>query len=230
MTYKNAFLRLWSVRRVERPEHGLEKQLSFKFVDYLGKVQSRKLSLGIKFTEQMFGVDEETIDRWHKYLLLGELNKIIGKHPDDRSDLEDRLINSLLYFRQAALQVMPEMQMSVLWICVEALFTGGTEKILEVNLLGLLAMTIDSLRNEYWPSGATTHCELKKVFNKFYKYRSRTFHHGKRGSVTESEIQDFSVVVSNIIIGVTQLIDRGYMTSKQLIQAFKEFAGSQEST
>lgn len=230
MTYKNAFLRLWSVRRVERPEHGLAKQFSFKFVDYPGEAQYRELSLGIRFTEQTFDVDEETIDRWHKHLLLGELNKIIGKHPDDRSDIEDRLINSLLYFRQASLQVMPEMQMSILWICVEALFTGNSEQILKVNLLGLLAMTIWSLRKEYWPSGATTYSELKKVFNKFYCYRSRTFHHGKRGHVTASEVQHFSVVVNNIIIGVTQLIDRGYMTSKQLVQASKEFVESLEST
>lgn len=45
MTYQNAFSRLWKVRRVERPEHGVERQASFGFVRHsrMGSDQGKSL-------------------------------------------------------------------------------------------------------------------------------------------------------------------------------------------
>lgn len=223
MTRENAFQKLWLLQRVDRPEQGLSKQITFSFAWNESIESPTILSFSMKFTDQLFEVNKEKIDMWHNDLFLKDLNKIVTEQPNLQVDLGERLINSLLYFRQSTMQSTPEMQISTLWICVESFFTAGNDKIVDANLNGLLAMTISLLNKDFWPNGAKSYDELKCVFSKHYSYRSKTFHHGKRGHVSNADVQQFSIVVCNLIIGITLMIRRGFKTSDSLLASSKQY-------
>jgi len=223
MTYEAAFGRLWQLRRVDRPEYGLSKQFNFSLIHHDVGELSKDLGVSTKYVDQWFRIDEKLIDRWYDYLALTTLNRIVCVMPDSQTELVERLINALLYFRQAADQRTSEMQISTLWICVESFFTANNEQVLNAILPGLLAMTISSLRPEYWPNKAKSLEELRRVFAKYYHYRSRTFHHGRRGHVAAVDVQEFSIVVSNLIIGITHMINAGYKSADDLLEASNQF-------
>ena len=81
MTYETSFNRLWQLRRVHRPEQGLSKQVSFSLIDR-GKCESAKeLGFSTKLAEQWFPIDEKVIGRWHNYLALNALNRVVCQGP-----------------------------------------------------------------------------------------------------------------------------------------------------
>jgi len=227
MTYENSFSLLWSLRRVEKPEHGKEKQFSFGVLKR-GYESRPELSIRTQFSAQEFHVDEAVIERWSDSLLLTEFNKIVSIRPGARSELQGRIVNAILFFRQASLQVIPEMQMSTLWVCVESLLTVTSDKVLVTNIPGLVAVTAWSLRKDAWPDKADTIEQLKFVFKKHYKSRSRTFHHGGVGHVTVTEVQEFSVVVSNLVVAMVNLTVMGYKTTEEVLDASLRFVNSVE--
>jgi len=223
MTYETPFSRLWQLRRIDRPEYGLSKQFNFSLIQKELGESSKDLGVSTRYVEQWFQINEKLVDRWYDSLALTTLNRMVCEKPDSQIELVKRLINTLLYFRQATDQRTPEMQISTLWICVESFFTADNERVLNAILPGLLAMTISSLRPEYWPNKAKSLEELRRVFAKYYQYRSRTFHHGRRGHVTSVDVQEFSIVVSNLIIGVTHMINAGCKSADDLLGASKQF-------
>jgi hypothetical protein len=222
MTYVRSFERLWQLRRVDRPEGGMSRHIEWNLTHY-GPGSRRTMGSRTRFTAQRFKINDELVATFHNKLELDLLNWIVQGSPEIQSDLSARLINALFYFRQAATQVTPEMQISALWICVESFFTAGNEKVLETILPGLLGITIGTLNHEYWPSEAKSVDDMKKVFSRYYGHRSRTFHHGSRGHVSANDVQQFSFVVSNLIIGVTHLISHGYKTAEELLQGAKQY-------
>lgn len=112
--------------------------------------------------------------------------------------------------------------MSTLWICVESLFTRDSDRVLNANLPGLLATTLSSMRRGHWPEGANTPDDLKRAFTKYYRFRSRTVHHGRRGHVPRVAVQEFSVVVASLIVDVMYGIRGGMRNADQLSRASEQ--------
>ena len=166
----------------------------------------------MQFVGRWFDIETSNINDWHESLGLGIVNQLTTEATYRDVELVGRLVNAILYFRQAANQSTPEMQMSTLWICVESFFTANNESIVDANIRGLLAIIMSSLNHDYWPNGAKTPDELGRTFSKFYQYRSRTIHHGRRGHVSRQDVQEFSLVVStvNIECGVSDLHGHAY--------------------
>lgn len=229
MTYQYAFSRLSNIRRIEKAEQGISKQFTFGFAANEKSV-SRGLTVSTRFMEQAFEVDYEVLEYWHDSFLLGDINRIVTMKCSLRSELEGKVINAIMYFRQASQQSIPEMQIATLWVCVESLLTVGNEGVLETNLPSLLAITVWSLPQEKWPGSSEKKEQLEKIFKKHYKNRSKTFHHGTIGHVTSSEVQQFSIVVSNLVVSIVYLIGVGYKTTAGLLEASKTFLNNQHST
>ena len=218
MTYENAFDRLWRVRDMHRPEQGYSKHFSFSFISDNDGDDGVSLGVSTQSMGQWFDINAEILDRWYRQFGLSLINDLISSGSNGRTDLHLRWINALLYFRQAATQQIPEMQIAMLWVCVEAFFTADNDKILEAVIPGLLAATAWSMPIEFWPKKSQTLSELEAVFKKYYGFRSRTFHHGRRGHVTAIDVQEFSSVVSNLIVAIAHLIGGGISTADELLQ------------
>ena len=224
LTYGSAFHKLWQIRRVDKPEFDVGSQCNFSILSSRDRTSPSQLGVSVTFREQSLDIDTEIVDRWHDTMGLGICNRLVTDPFSRNKDLVGRLINAILHFRLAAGQSTPEMQMSTLWICVESIFTMDTDHVLNANLPGLLATTITSMHRDYWPNSATTIDELKVAFAKYYGYRSRTLHHGKRGHVTPRNVQDFSLVVGCLIVDVIYMIDRGIQTGEDLSRRSQLFA------
>ena len=222
LSYEWAFGKLWQIRRVDRPESGLATHRSFSIIEDGESPSPRGLGLSIKFREHGFDIDEDMVNKWHSLLGLGICNKLVTDPDYGESDLVGRLVNAILHFRLAAGQTTPEMQMSTLWICVESFFTRGSDRILNANLPGLLATTLSSMHRDYWPRGANTPDDLKRTFKKYYRFRSRAVHHGRRGHVARVDVQEFSVVVASLIVDVMYRIRSGIRTPDQLSRASQQ--------
>ena len=224
MTYKSAFDLLWQIRTLDRPEFGLAVQRGFSIIEERDLVPQRQLGYSMKFAERWFDIDTSAIENWHGSLGLGIVNRLTTDAIYHDVQLVGRLINAILYFRQAANQSTLDLQMSTLWICVESFFTANNERILDANKKGLIAIIMSSLHSDYWPNGAETPDDLNKIFSKFYQYRSRTIHHGRRGHVSVQDVQEFSVVVSALILCVAIQIQKGLHTTEELAQVVQQLS------
>ena len=224
LTYGSVFHKLWQIRRVDKPEFDIGSQCNFSILDSRDRASPSQLGVSVTFREQSLDIDTEIVRSWHDTMGLSICNLLVTDPLSRNGDLVARLINAILHFRLAARQSTPGMQMSTLWICVESIFTMDTEEVLNANLRGLLATTISSMRRDYWPNNATSIDELKGAFAKYYGYRSRTLHHGKRGHVTPRNVQDFSLVVACLIVNVIYMIDRGIQTAEDLSERSQLFA------
>ena len=225
LTYESAFHKLWQIRRVDKPEFGLAAQCSFSIFEGDNPPSGTGLGVSVTFRDQWFDIDidNEIVHRWHNSMGLSICNDLVTDQFYRNMDLAGRLRNSILHFRLAARQSTPEMQMSTLWICVESVFTMDTDRVLNANLPGLLATTISSMHRDYWPNRAEDIDELKEAFSKYYGYRSRTLHHGKRGHVSRRDVQNFSLVVANLIIDVVYMIRRGVENAEELSRTSQQF-------
>ena len=219
VTYQSAFRRLWQIRHVDRPELGLSNQRSFSIIVDGQPSSPPQLGLSMKFRGQWFEIHEDLVATWHDSMGLGIINRLVTDPPYRDIDLVERLFTALRHFRVAAAQDAPEMQMSTLWVCVESLFTRASDRVLDENLPALVATTVSSVPREYWPSRASTPDELRRVFTRYYRHRSRTLHHGRRHHVSGVDVQEFSLVVASLIIDVVSMIRRGARTADQLERA-----------
>ena len=219
LSFKWAFARLWQIRRVDRPESGPAKHRTFSIIEDGESPSTRGLGFSIRFQESGFDVGTDMVNSWHDAMGLGICNRLVSDSAFREIDLVGRLVNAILHFRLAAGQSTLEMQMSTLWICVESFFTRDSDRVLDANLPGLLATTLSSMRREYWPRGANTHVDLKRAFTKYYGFRSRAVHHGRRGHVSLVDVQEFSVVVASLIVDVMHMIRGGMRTGEQLSEA-----------
>lgn len=219
VTYRSAFGRLWQVRHVDRPELGLSNQRSFSIIVDGEPSSPPQLGLSLKFREQWFEIHEDLVATWHDSIGLDTLNRLVTDPAYRDIDLVERLLTALRHFRVAATQNAPEMQMSTLWVCVESLFTRASDRVLDENLPALVATTVSSVPREYWPSRAGTPEELRRVFTRYYRQRSRTLHHGRRHHVSRVDVQEFSLVVASLVIDVASMIRRGVRTADQLRRA-----------
>ena len=216
LTYQSVFDRLWQVRMLDRPEYGLGTQRSFSLIEDGKAMSKRQIGYSTKFVEPWFDINPSIINEWHDSLGLGILNRIGAEVACGGEDLARRVVNAILYFRLAASQSTLEMQMSALWICVESFFTVNSPEVLRANSRGLIAMVTKVLQRDHWPRGAKTSEELGYAFSKYYRGRSRTLHHGRRGHVSWRDVEEFSVVVGAVIVGVAYLIDEGVRTAEEL--------------
>ncbi len=225
LTYQSAFGRLWPIRLLDRPEHGLAAQRNFSMIEDGDATVEPQISFAMKFAEPWFDIDISILDEWHESLGLSILNRIVTEKTFRDAELVGRLVHAVLYFRQAASQSTLEMQMSTLWICVESIFATSNRRVVETNLNGLTAMIPTILKRDRWPRGVGTPEELRRVFAEFYDWRSRTVHQGRRDHVSSLDVEDFSVVVGAIIVGVAYLIDGGMRTGKELLVRIGELLG-----
>ena len=221
LSYRSAFGNLWQIRRVRRPEDGLSKELSFSIIHPGGTTPAPQIGMRMAFRERRFKVGQKIVDMWHNSLGLGICNRLVTDPRCAEIDLFGNLVSAMLNFRLATRQSAPEMKMVTLWICVESLLTNTAENILEANLPGLLATTVASMSHDHWPDGATTLDELRRTFKRYYDYRSRAIHQGRRGHVSEVDVQEFSVVVSGLIVNVVCMIPGGVRTIGDLSHAFQ---------
>ena len=219
LSYGSSFGDLWQITRVERPEDGISKQFDFSIVKDGGPSSAPQIGMSMAFRKAPFKVDQKVVDMWHDSLGLGICNRLVNDPKCSEIDLVGRLVNAMLHYRLAARQSTPEMQMSTLWICVESLLTGAAKNVLEANLLGLLATTAASMSRDHWPGGATTLDELESTFKRYYDHRSRAIHHGRRGHVSETDVQKFSVVVGSLLVNVVCMIPGGVRTVDDLSRA-----------
>lgn len=224
LSFKGAFDYLWQVRLMDRPEDGLAPQRNFSIVSDGSSATESQLSISSRFAEQQFEIDAASLENWQDSLLLDAVNTVVTDTRYRKIELLGRLESALFYFRQAATQSTPEMQLSTLWICVETLLTGSRGDVLKIAMPGLLATTFSSVNAEYWPRGAKTARELKRTFTRYYDDRSRTLHQGRRGSVSTQDVQEFSLIVSCLIIGVANQAQRGMKTLDELSRAVQKYA------
>lgn len=222
MTYKNVFSKLSILRRIERPEQGISKHVSFGLAGREGSAEHH-LTMSMRYTDQPFEIDASKVSYWHESLCLSELNGIIGMQSELQTELHAKLLKAILYFRQATLQAIPEMQMSTLWVCVESLLTVGGEQVLESNIPTLLAISEWLLPRDLWPDNVENLEQLEMTFKSYYGSRSQTSHHGSIGHVSRLEVQQFSIVVCNLIVAITHLSMTGFSTKRDMLQASKEF-------
>ena len=228
MTYDRPFSGLWRIQRVERPEMGLDTHASFSIIEGTDLAPGGELGMKTIFAQQPFDVDTSLVDTWHERLRLGAINRLVTSSDFRDVELVISLIGTILYFRRAACQPTPEMQVTILWVCVESFFTGGRDNILDENVRGLLALTVSRLNPEYWPGGARTPKELKSVFKTFYDFRSRTVHSGRRGHVSIGQVQEFSLVVCNLVVAVVELVEAGIRTTEELVGVSRDYVDSLE--
>ena len=201
LSYKLAFHHLWQVRILDKPESGFSKQHEFSIIEEGVSRKKHDLSISTNFLGQWLDLDEEKIDVWHKQLGLSILNRLISDERYRNVKLVNEIVSSLIYYRQAANQSTPEMQMSTLWVSVEVFFTANGRNVTVTNVERLVNVTAQTLDCEYWPGNAKSVEDLTKIFKKYYRYRSSTLHHGKRGHVTARDVQEFSQVVGAVILG-----------------------------
>ena len=115
MTYKSSFDRLWQIRILERPEYGVAPHRSFSIVDKgCDTSLKRELSFRIVYLNQPFDIGREALGVWHDSLGLDIFNRLVTEAEYHDVELVGRLTNAVLYFRQAANQSTPEMQISTL--------------------------------------------------------------------------------------------------------------------
>ena len=222
-TYVRPFSGLWRIQRVDRPEVGIDAHASFSIIENADSESRGKLAIKRVFAQQPFKIDRNLVDIWHERLRLGAINRLVSSSSLHDVELVHCLIGAILYFRRAANQPTPEMQVTILWICVESFFTGSGDEVVRENVRGLLAMTTASMNPDYWPNGAKTPEELRSVFKDFYDYRSRTVHDGRRGHVSIGQVQEFSLVVCNLVIAVADLVERGMRTTQELADASRDY-------
>ena len=208
MSYKSAFHLLWQVRILDKPESGFSKQHEFSIIEEGAPTKKQHLSIATQFLGQWFSLDGENIDVWHEHLGLTILNRLVLLEQYRNDVLVNKIVSALIYFRQAANQSKPEMQMSTLWVSVEVFFTADSEEIANANIKKLVRITVQSLDREHWPNEAKSVGELIRTFKKFYRFRSSTLHHGKRDHVTARDVQEFSQVVGAVILGAVFTIWR----------------------
>ena len=223
MTYAQPFSGLWRVQRMDGPEFGVDAHASFSIIESADPESRGKLAIKRVFPQQPFEIDTNLVDTWHERLRLGAINRLVSSSTFHDAELVDCLIGAILYFRRAASQPTPEMQVTTLWICVESFFTGSRDEVMRENVRGLLAMTASSMNPDYWPKGAKTPEELRSVFTAFYDYRSRTVHGGRRGRVSIGQVQEFSLVVCNLLIAVVDLVEKGMRTTQELVDASRAY-------
>ena len=89
------------------------------------------------------------------------------------------------------------------------------------NVNGLMAMVISSLSREHWPRNTENPEELKRALKRFYKYRSRTLHHGRRGHVSRRDVQEFSLIVCTVIVCVAHLVHQGVHSVNELSERIR---------
>ena len=219
MSYENAFHRLWGVRSMHRPEQGYSKHFSFSFIS--DSDDDDGLSLGVRTQSmgQWFNINAEILDRWYQQFGLSLINQLISSDSSERTDLHLRWINALFYFRQAATQQNSRNAKSQRY--------GSASKRFILPII--TRFSTPSFRDSwpprhgqcpwnFWPKKSQTLSELEAVFKKYYGFRSRTFHHGRRGHVTDIDVQEFSSVVSNLIVAIAHLIGGGISTADELLQ------------
>lgn len=212
-SYERAFKNLGKIMLFQRPEQGLSRQLDFSLVGTSSSLSD--ISINTKFASQDFKIDLSLVKMWNTDMALWAINEVIFTNPE--SELFYRFINSLHFFRQAAFQSSCELQLSTLWIAVESIFTADSKKVKNANISALSALTGRTIRQDHWPSGARTKEELEATLAKNYDYRSRTFHHGRRGIVTETNVNEFSILVCNLILSVAWAIHQGCSTLDDFI-------------
>lgn len=216
MSYESAFGHLWQVRHMDRPERGYSKHFSFSMVNETNCRSDKSLSIQTRALNQHLTVDQAMVDRWHSKFGLALVNNLVAKPIEDLSQLESKWRNAVLFFGQSATQRIPDLQLAMLWTCIESLFVTGSDDILDAIIPGLLAVTVSTMPREFWPGDGASVPELQKVFKRQYASRSRTYHHGRRGHVSQSDVQQFSHVVCNVIVSVAQLCSRGMRTTFEL--------------
>ena len=214
MTYKRAFFRLWQIRRRDRPEDGLARQLNFS----IKNDSEKSLGISTQYEEQQYKVGSEQIEHWHERFALKTINQTLSRTPTERSELENRFVTALLYFKAAGDQKLLEMQLPTLWVCIELFLTVGTDTIVKANVDRLVAYSV-MLHSDYWPQSADSPESLRKVLAKFYGYRSKTLHHGQRDHVSRKEAQDFAMIVASFLVVVAWTIDRGFTKRQELRDA-----------
>lgn len=206
LNYKSAFHLLWQIRLLDKPESGFSEQYEFSIIEEDFSKKKHQLSISTRFLSEWFELDEEKIDVWHEHLGLNIFNRLISQDQYNKDKLVNKIISALLYFRQAASQSTPEMQMSTLWVSVEVFFTANNKNITNANVEKLVNVTMQALDCEFWPNNAGSAEDLTKTFKKFYGFRSSTLHHGKRGHVTARDVQEFSQVVGAVILGAAFMV------------------------
>ena len=201
LSYKSAFHLLWQVRLLDKPESGFSKQHEFSIIEEDVSKRKHQLSISTQFLGHWLELDEEKIDVWHEHLGLNIFNRLILQERYRNIELVNKIVSALVYYRQAANQSTPEMQISTLWVSVEVFFTADNENITNTNVEKLVDVTVQTLDCEYWPNNTKSVGDLTKTFKKYYAYRSSTLHHGKRGHVTARDVQEFSQVIGAVILG-----------------------------
>lgn len=223
LSYLSVFKKLKRVCRIEKAEIRTLQQLTFGFSQHIGE-SNRYIKCKGQLGGENFEITHSKLTEWYEYYSLAEFNLIASMEAKSRTELQNKLLNAVVYFRQATLQPLAEMQLSMLWVAVESLLTTSSDKVLESNLPSLLAITIWRLPKTHWPNKAASIDDLERVFKKYYTNRSKTLHHGSLGHVTSLDVQEFSTVVSNLIVSISYLAANGHQTKKsQLLDASKRY-------
>lgn len=220
LSYLGVFKKLKRVGRVERTEIRTSQQLTFGFSQHISE-SNRYIKCKGQSRGENFEMTHSKLTEWYEYYSLAEFNLIASMEAKSRTELQNKLLNAVVYFRQATLQPLAEMQLSMLWVAVESLLTTSSDKVLESNLPSLLAITIWGLPEIHWPNKAKSSDDLERVFKKYYQNRSKTLHHGSLGHVTSLDVQEFSTVVSNLIVSIAYLAANGHHTKSQLLDSSK---------
>ncbi len=226
LSFDAAFRKLSNIIRFDSGASGSSHHLQFRLYGdnyLLDKISIESNSGGIPYI-----LNSQVIADWYEYFQLQLINSVISKGKYSNNNLLIRLENSVLFFRQATMQKSPDMQLATLWISIESFFTANNGAIGEANISGLVTITQKTLRKEFWPATAKNVEELESLLKKHYGKRSRTFHHGKRDNVSLAEVQEFSILVSNLIICVAIAVGRGLSSIEELLQQAKHFRSVQE--
>lgn len=136
-----------------------------------------------------------------------------------KNELETSIHKAIYWFGKTQHDETLESKWIHLWSCMESIFTIKDDQITETNTIGIASLLI---YGGYNIDFLGDYQEIKKKIKDYYKKRCKIVHAGVISIISNSDIENFSVMVAWIIISVAALCDRGYDSKQKVLdQAFR---------
>lgn len=228
LTYQHVFENLGRLCRIDSPYQGLKKHVDFHVSRDDG--ETARFGIGTQYGRQPLALNGKAVERWHQELSLTRLNQIARTPETSQTELERRIVRALLYFRHATQTDSIELQVATLWTPVESFFTLGAEPgtMSQNSIACLSAVTHQTAVRAGWPGWTGLRPkDLRKKFTKLYGHRSRSYHHGELGHVSQQDVEHLSVAVAALIVVMIDLSSKGFTNAKDVRQAILDSAQSQ---
>ena len=161
--------------------------------------------------EQDLPLDAASIQYLKKECFLNQLASLPDR--EQRTELQDAIVRSLYWIADAHGDRNPAMQFVKLWSCLECFFTLGHEGITESNARGIASVLAYGGSRIVAPAD---YAATKRRVKELYGMRSKALHNARFEHIETADVDELARWVGWIIISMTALSERGYITLRQV--------------